>query len=71
MHTFILRWNAVLVFMIIVCSFFFDVTIMTRLALIIYMIGFTEEIMIFLIFGNVNPDTKSILHLYAARQKPA
>ena len=69
MHTFILRWNAVLVFLIIVCSFFFDVTLMTRAALLIYIVGFTEEIMIFLLYGNVDPDTKSILHLYAARQK--
>jgi phosphatidylglycerophosphate synthase len=71
MHTFILRWNAVLVFMIIVCSFFFDVTIMTRLALLIYMAGFTEEILIFILFGNVDPDTKSILHLFTAREKTA
>ncbi len=71
MHTIILRWNAVLVFLAIVGSFFFDVTLLTRAALIIYVVGFTEEIMIFLFFGNVNPDTKSILHLFAARQKSA
>jgi phosphatidylglycerophosphate synthase len=71
MHTFLLRWNAVLVFLIIVCSFFFDVTLMTRAALLIYIVGFTEEILIFLIYGNVDPDTKSIFHLYAARQKAA
>jgi cardiolipin synthase (CMP-forming) len=68
MHTIILRWNAVMVFMIIVCSFFFDVTLMTRAAILIYMVGFTEEILIFLLFGNVDPDTKSILHLFAAKK---
>jgi len=71
MHTFILRWNAVMVFLIIICTFLFDVTLMTRLTLLIYIVGFTEEILIFLLFGNVDPDTKSILHLYAAKEKTA
>jgi phosphatidylglycerophosphate synthase len=71
MHTFILRWNAVMVFLIIICSFLFDVTLMTRLTLLIYIVGFTEEILIFLLFGNVDPDTKSILHLIAAKEKTA
>ncbi len=71
MHTFILRWNAVMVFMVIVCSFIFDVTIMTRIILLIYIVGFSEEILIFLIFGNVDPDTKSILHLFAERNRSA
>ncbi len=71
MHTFLLRWNAVLVFLVIVCSFFFDVTLLTRAALLIYIVGFTEEVLIFLIFGNVDPDIKSIFHLFAARQKTA
>lgn len=63
MHTFILRMNAVLVFLIIVISFWFDTTLFVRLVILIYIIGFIEEILIFIIFGNVDPDTKSILHL--------
>jgi hypothetical protein len=60
-----------MVFLIIICSFLFDVTLMTRLTLLIYIVGFTEEILIFLLFGNVDPDTKSILHLIAAKEKTA
>ncbi len=63
MHTMILRWNAVMVFFIIVASFWIDTTILVRLVVIIYIIGFTEEILIFIFFGNVDPDTKSIFHL--------
>ena len=71
MHTFILRWNAVLVFLIIVSSFWFDTTWFMRIILLIYMIGFTEEVLIFTIFGNVDPDTKSILHLLRDKNKAA
>lgn len=63
MHTFILRWNAVLVCAAVVGSFFFDVTLFVRLIALIYIVGFLEEIAIFLFYGNVDPDTKSILHL--------
>ena len=67
MHTIILRMNAILVFMVIISSFWFDTTLFVRLVILIYIIGFIEEILIFIIFGNVDPDTKSILHL--ARDK--
>lgn len=63
MHTIILRWNAVLVCAAVVGSFFFDVTLFVRLVALIYIVGFLEEIAIFLFYGNVDPDTKSILHL--------
>ncbi|MFU8794811.1 MAG: hypothetical protein ACNA7Z_05520, partial [Dethiobacteria bacterium] len=63
MHTFILRWNAVMVYFVLVSSFFFDVTIFVRIVALIYIAGFMEEILIFIFFGNVNPDTKSIFHL--------
>ncbi len=63
MHTSILRICAVLVSMLMVTSFWFDTTYFARTILFIYFYGFTEEILIFLIYGNVNPDTKSIYHL--------
>ncbi len=63
MHTFLLRMNAVLVFLVVITSFWLDTTYFTRAVIIIYLIGFTEEILIFLIYGNVDPDTKSIFHL--------
>ncbi len=66
MHTMILRWNAVMVYFIIIASYFTDVTLLVRLVAIIYMIGFIEEILIFIIYGNVDPDTRSIFHLARA-----
>ena len=71
MHTFILRWNAVLVFMAVVGSFWFDTTLFVRMVILIYMVGFTEEILIFIFFGNVDPDTKSILHLLQGKKSAA
>jgi len=63
MHTLILRWNAVMVFFVILASYFFDVTFFVRIVAIIYIIGFIEEILIFIIYGNVDPDTRTIFHL--------
>lgn len=63
MHTIILRFNAVLVFLVVILSFWYDTTIFARLVILIYIVGFTEEILIFLFFGKVDPDTKSIIHL--------
>ncbi len=63
MHTLILRWNAVMVYFVIIASYFFDVTLFVRIVAIIYIIGFLEEILIFIIYGNVDPDTRSIFHL--------
>lgn len=68
MHTIILRWNAVAVFFVIVSAFFFDTTILVRLVAIMYIIGFIEEILIFIFFGNVDPDTPSIIHLLRERK---
>jgi cardiolipin synthase (CMP-forming) len=71
MHTFILRWNAVLVFTAVVGSFWFDTTLFVRMVILIYIVGFTEEILIFILFGNVDPDTKSILHLLQDKKSAA
>jgi phosphatidylglycerophosphate synthase len=71
MHTAILRWNAVMVFLTLVLSFWIDTTWVVRVVALIYILGFIEEIMIFIIFGNVDPDTKSILHLVREKSKAA
>jgi cardiolipin synthase len=63
MHTTLLRLGAVLVYILFVFSFFFDTTIFTAIVLVFYLIAFLEEILIFLIHGEVDPDTKSILSL--------
>ncbi|MFO7952140.1 MAG: CDP-alcohol phosphatidyltransferase family protein [Bacillota bacterium] len=69
MHTMILRKNAVMVLFILVASFWIDTTLLVRLVVIIYIIGFIEEILIFIFFGNVDPDTKSIFHLLGSKSR--
>lgn len=63
MHTRLLRLNGVLVYLVVITSFWFDTTYFVRVTIISYLVGFSEEILIFLLYGNVNPDTKSIFHL--------
>ncbi len=63
MHTNILRFNAVLIYFLVVSSYFVDTTYFVALILIIYLIGFIEEILIFVRYGQVDPDTTSIFKL--------
>jgi cardiolipin synthase (CMP-forming) len=63
MHTSILRVNAVLVYLLIVSSFFMDTTYFVSAILLTYGVGFIEEIIIFFKYGEVDPDTTSIFAL--------
>jgi phosphatidylglycerophosphate synthase len=63
MHTSILRVNAVLVYLLIIASFFMDTTYFVSAILLTYGVGFIEEILIFIKFGEVDPDTPSIFAL--------
>jgi len=63
MHTFLLRLNAVLVYFLVILSFLMDTTWMITGILVIYFVGFVEEILIFILYGEVDADTPSILHL--------
>lgn len=66
MHTYLLQWNAVLVYLLVIATFLLDpqyCVYFARAVIIIYLIGFIEELLIFFIFGNVDPDTKSIFYL--------
>lgn len=69
MHSFILRLNAVLVFLVFIISFWIDTTYLVRGVILLYILGFIEEILIFLYFGNVDPDSKSIFHLLKEKVK--
>jgi phosphatidylglycerophosphate synthase len=71
MHTQLLRLNGVLVYLVTVLSFFFlEHTIyIASVVLVIYFVALTEEILIFLFFGNVDRDTKSIFHLMTAAEQ--
>ena len=62
MHTFLLKLNGVLVYLVIILSHFANTTLMIAAILVIYLIGFTEEIIIFVRFGAIDPDTPSLFH---------
>ena len=63
MHTFLLKLNGVLVYFLILISYFADTTYFISLILGIYYIGFIEEIAIFIKYKEVDPDTTSIFTL--------
>lgn len=63
MHTFLLKLNGVLVYFLLILSYFYNTTWMITVILAIYLIGFCEEIIIFIRYGEVDPDTLSLLSL--------
>lgn len=63
LHTNILRLNGVLVYLLVISSFFLDTTWFARIILWLYFAGLAEELAIFFLYGAVDPDTKSIFHL--------
>ena len=63
MHTFLLKLNGVLVYLVVIASFFFNTTFIISAILLIYLVGFIEEIVIFIKYGDVDPDTPSLFSL--------
>jgi len=63
MHTSLLRLNGVLVYLLIVSSYFVNTTYFVTAILIIYFVAFIEEIIIFIKYGEVDPDSKSIFQI--------
>ena len=63
MHTKLLKLNAVLVYFLMISSFFFNTIYFTRLILVLYCVGFVEEILIYSVYGEIDPDTPSIFSL--------
>lgn len=61
LHTRILRSNAVLVYAMMILSGLMNTTFILAIVLIVFMIGFFEQILIFLKFGAVDQDTTSYL----------
>jgi hypothetical protein len=76
MHTSLLRLNAVLVYFLVIVSFFTyevgDWTIVpdlfAKLILVIYYVAFTEEILIFILFKDFDRDAKWIGELWTGRR---
>lgn len=61
MHTFLLKLNGVLVYLLIIISHFTDTTLLITFILFVYIAGFAEEILIFIKHGEIDPDTPTIL----------
>ncbi len=55
--------NAVLVFFVMLSSFIIDTTLVIRMLIYLFMLAFIEISLIFLLHGDVDPDTRSILNL--------
>ncbi|MFH5882554.1 CDP-alcohol phosphatidyltransferase family protein [Liberiplasma polymorphum] len=68
LHTRILRSNAVLVYFMMLLSFFMSTTILLSIILTIFVIGFLEQILIFIRFGAVDQDTSSYFALSLERK---
>ena len=60
MHTFLLKLSAAMVYFLFIFSFFFDTTHLGTIVIVLYMIAFLEEILIFILYGKIDPDTNSI-----------
>ena len=60
LHTHVSRYSGVLLFVVVLTSFFIDTTLMIRLVALTYAVGFVEASLIFLIKGPVSPDTRSL-----------
>ncbi len=60
-HTALLRFNAVLVFATILLCFVVDTTLLIRVLLIMFYVGYVEVFALFILYGPVSPDTRSII----------
>ncbi len=69
LHTNHLRLNAVFVYAVLIVSTFTDSTLFVSLTLISFMIAYVEEIVIFIKFGEVDIDTRSIWSLIKKRRE--
>ncbi len=63
MHTIVLKVVAVLVYLLMILSTFFDTTIFVTVVLCFYTLGFIESILIFLLNKSVDPDSPTIFHV--------
>jgi phosphatidylglycerophosphate synthase len=63
MHTFLLKLNGVLVYFCVIASYIFNTTLFIAGILFIYFVAFSEEIMIFIKHGDVDPDSPSIFQI--------
>ncbi|MFP4286737.1 MAG: CDP-alcohol phosphatidyltransferase family protein [Candidatus Izemoplasmataceae bacterium] len=68
LHTRILRSNAVLVYFMMLLSFVMNTSLLLSIILVIFVIGFLEEILIFIRYGAVDQDTRSYFSVRLERK---
>lgn len=68
MHTSLLRYGAVLIYALVIFSYFLDTTWFVGFILIYYFLAFGEEVLIFLLFPGFDRDAKSLWHLHQAKK---
>ncbi len=66
-HTNLLRLNATFVYFLMILSYFMDTTYVVTFILCSFILGYIEEIAIFLKFGAVDVDTRSIFKLIKSK----
>lgn len=69
MHTFLAKLCAVLVYFLVILSYFFNTTLLITFIICAYIVTFIEAILMFIKFGNIDPDTVSIFSLLKAGKK--
>ena len=68
MHTSLLRFSAVAVMAVFCLSYFFDTTPLVACAMLVYMVAFIEEMLLWGFFGDVDRDTTSFIAVYRQRK---
>jgi phosphatidylglycerophosphate synthase len=69
MHTWLLKIPAGLLFFYVLFSYFIDTPIALTFVISVYMLGFIESIIIFIKYGGVVPDSKSMCHILMNNKK--
>ncbi len=69
MHTNLLRFNAMMVYFLVISSFLFDTSNFATVILCIYYLAFIDEIAIFLLFNEFDRDAKSVIHLLMEKSR--
>lgn len=67
LHTHISRSAAVILIAAFLLSFYIDTTMLIRLVMVMYIAAFCEMCVIFMKYGSVDPDTRTILWLMKER----
>ncbi|HZK28124.1 MAG TPA: CDP-alcohol phosphatidyltransferase family protein [Thermoclostridium sp.] len=63
MHNFLAKLCAVLVYFLVISSYLMNTTLLITFIIALYIAAFTEAIIMFIKFGDVDPDTLSIFSL--------